>query len=41
LKEGFIRMLIEEFGVAPQRGDWRESLNRTEAAFWEEVTRRV
>lgn len=39
--EGFVRMLIEEFGVAPQRADWRETLDRTEAAFWEEVTRRA
>ena len=39
--EGFIRMLIEEFGVAPQRADWRETLNRTEAAFWQDISRRT
>jgi hypothetical protein len=25
-----VRMLIEEFGVAPRRGDWREVLDRNE-----------
>jgi hypothetical protein len=27
------RMLIEEFGVAPRRGDWREVLDRNEASI--------
>jgi hypothetical protein len=27
-----VRMLIVEFGVAPQRADWRETLDRIEAA---------
>jgi len=27
-----VRMLIAEFGVAPQRADWRETLDRIEAA---------
>jgi len=27
------RMLIEEFGVAPRRGDWRDVLNRNEASI--------
>jgi hypothetical protein len=39
--EGFVRMLIEEFDAAPQRADWRETLDRTEAAYWEEITRRA
>jgi hypothetical protein len=34
----FIRMLIEEFGVAPQRSNWRQTLDRAEAVFREEVT---
>jgi hypothetical protein len=27
-----VRMLIAEFGIAPQRADWREILERIEAA---------
>ena len=27
-----VRMLIAEFGIAPQRADWRENLDRIEAA---------
>lgn len=27
-----VRMLIAEFGVAPQRPDWRETLDRIDAA---------
>ncbi len=38
--EAFVRMLIEEFAVAPQRPDWRQTLDRTEAVFREEVTQR-
>lgn len=34
-----IRMLIEEFGVAPQRSDWRDTLARTETIFRDEVQR--
>jgi hypothetical protein len=29
----FVRMLIEEFGVAPVRSDWRDALARAEAAL--------
>ena len=32
-----IRMLIEEFGAAPLRSDWRETLDRTEAVFRRET----
>ena len=39
--EAVIRMLIEEFGVAPQRPDWREILARTEAVFQDEATQRI
>lgn len=28
-----VRMLIEEFGVAPRRGDWREALDRHEPSI--------
>jgi hypothetical protein len=38
--EAVIRMLIEEFGVAPQRPDWRETLARTETVFQDEATQR-
>jgi hypothetical protein len=33
----FIRMLITEFGVAPLRQDWRDILDRAEAALDPEV----
>lgn len=36
--EAVVRMLIEEFGVAPQRSDWRDTLARTEAVFRDEAT---
>jgi hypothetical protein len=36
--EAFVRMLIEEFGVAPQRSDWRQSLERAKAVIREEAT---
>lgn len=39
--EAFIRMLIEEFDVAPQRPDWRETLARTESVFQDEATQRL
>jgi hypothetical protein len=39
--EAVIRMLIEEFSVAPQRADWRETLTRTEAVFQDETTQRI
>ena len=39
--EAVIRMLIEEFGVAPQRADWRDTLARTEGVFWDEATQRL
>ena len=39
--EAVIRMLIEEFGVAPQRSDWRGTLARTEALFRGESTQRL
>jgi hypothetical protein len=29
--EALVRMLVEEFGVAPRRGDWREVLDRNDA----------
>jgi hypothetical protein len=32
----FVRMLIEEFGVAPLRSDWRKTLGRTETIFRDE-----
>jgi hypothetical protein len=35
--EAIVRMLITEFRVAPQRHDWRETLDRTEAAFRDEA----
>lgn len=35
--EAIIRMLITEFRVAPQRHDWRETLDRTEAACRDEA----
>ncbi len=35
--EAIIRMLITEFRVAPQRHDWRETLDRTEATFRDEA----
>ena len=38
--EAVIRMLITEFAIAPRRADWRRTLDRTEAAFREEVTQR-
>jgi hypothetical protein len=31
--EAVVRLLITEFGVAPQRSDWRDTLDRTEAQF--------
>lgn len=39
--ETVVRMLITEFEVAPVRSDWRQTLDRTEAVFREEVTRRM
>lgn len=39
--EAVIRMLIEDFGVAPQRADWRDTLARTGLAFRDGVTQRV
>jgi len=39
--EAVIRMLIEEFDVAPQRADWRETLARTESVFQDEATQRL
>jgi hypothetical protein len=30
-------MLIEEFHIAPRRGDWQDTLDRTEAVFREEA----
>lgn len=33
-----VRMLIEEFGVAPVRSDWREVLSTAEAEFRHEAT---
>jgi hypothetical protein len=39
--EAVIRMLIEEFGVAPQRADWRDTLARTEGVFRDETTYRI
>lgn len=39
--EGFVRLVIEEFGIAPQRADRRETLDRTEAVFWQEASRRT
>lgn len=35
--EAVVRMLITEFGIAPQRPDWRRTLDRTEAALREEL----
>ncbi len=32
-----VRMLITEFGVAPQRHDWVETLDRAERVFQEEA----
>ncbi len=37
--EAVVRMLITEFQIAPQRSDWQRTLDRTEAAFREEITR--
>lgn len=31
--EAVVRMLIEEFGIAPLRNDWQATLERTEAVF--------
>jgi hypothetical protein len=39
--ETMIRMLIMEFEVAPQRRNWRETLDRTETLFRTEVMQRV
>lgn len=39
--EAVIRTLIDEFGVAPQRPDWRETLARTETVFQDEATQRI
>ena len=32
-----VRMLITEFGIAPRRHDWAETLDRTERIFQEET----
>lgn len=37
--ESVIRLLIEEFGVVPQKDDWREILDDTEEAFMRYKTR--
>ncbi|HKG25955.1 MAG TPA: hypothetical protein VKB09_09925, partial [Thermomicrobiales bacterium] len=34
-----VRMLIEEFDVAPRRGDWREVLERSDASRRGEASR--
>jgi hypothetical protein len=34
-----VRMPITEFGVAPQRGDWRAVLDRTEQLFQDKASR--
>jgi hypothetical protein len=39
--EAVIRMLIDEFDIEPQRDDWREILDRTEAVFREEATQQT
>lgn len=39
--ETIVRMLIEEFAIAPRRHDWRETLDRTEAVFRQEATQRT
>jgi hypothetical protein len=31
--EAVVRMLIDEFGIAPRRNDWRDTLERTETIF--------
>jgi hypothetical protein len=31
--ESVVRMVIEEFEIAPRRNDWRETLERTESVF--------
>jgi hypothetical protein len=36
--EAVVRMLIDEFHIAPLRGDWQDTLDRTEAVFREEAT---
>lgn len=37
--EALVRMLITEFGIAPYRSDWRQTLDRTEEEFRKEATR--